>query len=399
MKLKYSKIRNESDGKKVVSMYIFGVIGYDVIGEEFAREVKYLYEQLKIDNLDIYINSPGGSVISGYSIISSLRLAEKEGVKITMYNVGVAYSMGGVIFVTGQTRIAWDYSSIMIHDPSFESLESEDLSDEDKKFLITIGNSLAEIISKNTGIDLDEVKNMMKIETVFSAKEAKSRNFVDKIENTGRKVDLGNCKTNLDKMVAFSNIFHNQNNFINKKFLKMERIAQFLGLNPDASEESILNELKKKFGILNEAEDLKTKNSELTAKVKELTDSLAKNEETVKKDKAIALVDRAKTDGLIPDEETVVNDWVENAIADYEKTERLLKVMKPATGSINNKLKKGDNMKDNKNKKDLVSEFDELLKKPAELDKLEKEDPERFKSLENAWNAANEKSFSISFEK
>jgi ATP-dependent protease ClpP protease subunit len=398
MDLKFTKIVNEDDGKKVVSMYIFGIIGYDVIGEEFAREIKYLYEQLKIDNLDIYINSPGGSVISGYSIISSIRLAEKSGVEITMYNVGVAYSMGGIILVSGKNRIAWDYSTLMIHDPSFDNKDDEDLSDSDRKFLQEIGNSLADIISGNTGIEIDEVKNMMRVETVFSAKEAKSRNFVDSIEKTGRKVDLGNCKTNLDKMVAFSNIFYNQNNFINEKILKMERIAKFLNLSPAASEDMILDELKRKFDELEKAKTLRDENKTLTEKVKTLEDKIVKNEESAKKEKAIALVNKAKEDGLIPDEESVVNDWVENAVENYEKTERILQKMKPVTTSINNKFEKSD--KKMKGKKDeLVNKYEELIDNPEEMDRFATQNPEEFEKMENAWNAANEKRFSVEFEK
>ena len=397
MDLKYSKIRNEN-GEKIATVYIFGIIGYDIIGEEFARELKYLHEQVKINVLDVFINSPGGSVVSGYSIVGALLHAQKKGVKINMLNVGVAYSMGGIILVTGQKRDSYDYGSIMIHDPAFEDRSEEDLSDTDKKFIEVIKNSLATIISNNTGIDLEEVLTLMKTETVYSAKEAKKNKFIDNVIKTGREIDVGN-KSNVEKMVAYSNIFNN--NFINPKSKKMDKIAKFLGLNPDASEESILNELQKRFDKLDEVDKVKISNKKLTAKVTELTDLLAEGDKVAKKDKAEALINKAKEDGLIPDEDEVVNAWTDNAVENYEKTEKMLKVMKPlSTKSIDNKLKKGDKMdKNKKGAKDLVSQYDELIDDPSKMDEMQNKDPEGFKKIEDAWFAANKEKYAVEIEK
>ncbi len=387
MKLKYSDIKNEN-GIKSATMYIFGIIGYDVIGEEFARELKYLHEQQQITNLDVLINSAGGSVISGYSIISALKHAETNGVSISMKNVGVAYSMGGIILVTAQKRTSFDYGTVMIHDPRFN--KDEENSDSENAIVLKIADSLAIIIANNTGRDLKEVKDLMSKETVFSSAEALDFSFIDSIEKTGRTINLEN-KTDFDKMVALGTMYKNNSNFINKNSVKMEKIALILGLNAEASEEAIVNELNNLLAKKDVSEVTK-QNATLTKKVSELENSLKDIQASEKKTKAEALINNAEAKGLISKENKA--DWLENASLNFEGTEKLLKSMKPTkTEGINNLLDGGTPTEGEAKTKELAAKYEKMLiETPVLLDAVpEKELIAMEEAFEKVTNYAIEK--------
>ena len=89
----------------------------------------------KYDTLDLHINSPGGDVTQGYSIISVILTMKTP---INVYIVGIAASMAAVIAICGKNVYMYDYSRLMIHDPYFSGAETDKLTDKEKMhFLIS----------------------------------------------------------------------------------------------------------------------------------------------------------------------------------------------------------------------------------------------------------------------
>ena len=79
-------------------MFLFGAIGSEINGNAFAEQIKYL-EEIGVEELTIRINSPGGSVFEGMSIVSAIRASKMD---ITLINEGVAASMAGIILACGK---------------------------------------------------------------------------------------------------------------------------------------------------------------------------------------------------------------------------------------------------------------------------------------------------------
>ena len=90
------------------------------VNDENAYDVitKLLYlDSVGNDDISLYINSPGGSVIQGLAIIDCMNIIKSN---VATYCIGSAYSMGAIILSCGSKgkRYALPNSEIMIHSPS-----------------------------------------------------------------------------------------------------------------------------------------------------------------------------------------------------------------------------------------------------------------------------------------
>ena len=136
------------------------------------KQLMYL-DHKSADPVTIYINSPGGSVISGMAIYDYIRLMRSP---VTTVCVGTAASMGAILFLSGSRRMMLPHSKVMIHDPYVggtamagqKPLElKEKLND-----LMETRKMLAEVIVEQTGMSKRQVLNFTKKDTFFDAKEA-----------------------------------------------------------------------------------------------------------------------------------------------------------------------------------------------------------------------------------
>ena len=136
------------------------------------KQLMYL-DHKSADPVTIYINSPGGSVISGMAIYDYIRLMRSP---VTTVCVGTAASMGAILFLSGSRRMMQPHSKVMVHVPYFggtamagqKPLElKEKLND-----LMETRKMLAEVIVEQTGMSKRQVLNFTKKDTFFDAKEA-----------------------------------------------------------------------------------------------------------------------------------------------------------------------------------------------------------------------------------
>lgn len=218
-----------SDMKKAkeTTIRLFGVIGEEINGNEFARSLSDLDGEHEIVNL--HVNSPGGNVDQGYSILSVI-LSMKATVNVTI--VGIAASMAAVIAVCGDNVYMNDYSRLMIHDPTFASRENGKLTGKEKKTLETIKESLCTILSRRGG-SMENVSRLMTEETWFTAGEALKAGLVDRIIST-RKQEYKKLTTNdIYNRVSLDFINKSKNMDI------MKELASLLGLSAPTEEEII----------------------------------------------------------------------------------------------------------------------------------------------------------------
>lgn len=154
------------------------------MANNFVSEFLYLVE--KGEPVDIYINSPGGSVNAGlliYDVIQSC--AEK--LEINIYCIGMAASMGAIILAGGQKgrRYILPHSKVMIHEPliaggmggSATSIKKTADSILETK-AITNG-----ILAKHTGKTVEEIDEATSFDNFMNAKEAVEFGICDEIRN------------------------------------------------------------------------------------------------------------------------------------------------------------------------------------------------------------------------
>ena len=147
---------------------------YDVI-------TKLLYlDSVNHDDISLYINSPGGSVIAGLAIIDSLKVIKS---KVSTYCIGSAYSMAAIILSCGEKgrRYILPNSEVMIHAPSTSmSGKADEISNRAKR-LDKTKDKLIEILSKHTNKTKREIAKEFTYDSFMNSKEALLFGIVDKI--------------------------------------------------------------------------------------------------------------------------------------------------------------------------------------------------------------------------
>ncbi len=157
---------------------------YDVIGWPYndVFDLIRALSQLDVKNIILRVNSPGGDVFDGMAIFNALR---EHPANVTAKIEGLAASVASVIPLAADEVQAHKNSMYMIHDPwtvmAGNQYELREVAD----ILQKISGNMIEAYSDKSNVGNRELKEMMKEETWFTAKEAKDRGFVDTILDTG----------------------------------------------------------------------------------------------------------------------------------------------------------------------------------------------------------------------
>jgi ATP-dependent protease ClpP protease subunit len=213
---------------KDATMRLYGELGKKVDGDYFAQEIGWLDES--VDTIHIHINSPGGNIFQGLSIVGAI-LAAKA--KVITYVDGIAASMAAVIAVAGHRVVMNDFAKLMVHDPYFMDDSGEKvkkLSERDQRAIEAMRNTLEGILKRRCKADI-KVDEMMKNETWLTAEEAKTAGMVDEVISTGR--DLKNMEPM--QMVALLEKEVSKN-----KIAEMKELTARLKVAEEATEQEII---------------------------------------------------------------------------------------------------------------------------------------------------------------
>lgn len=166
-------------------MYIYGDIADEKWYDEDVtpKSIRDALTQMgAVKNLDIHINSNGGSCIAGNAIISILdTYRRKNGTSLNVYIEGIAASMGSGIASVGDKVYMADNALFMIHKPLLAMIGNAD----DMQKAIDVLNKTEDTLVNNymrrfKGSE-EDLRQMMSDESWLSADEAKEWGFVDEI--------------------------------------------------------------------------------------------------------------------------------------------------------------------------------------------------------------------------
>lgn len=140
---------------------------------ELLKQLMYLERQDCQKEITIYINSPGGEVISGLAVYDYISMM-KAPVKTVC--TGTAASMGAILFLAGKTRLMLPHTRLMIHDPSYShndigGRKPHEIQQELDKLNET-REALARIIAEKTGKSIEKIYEVTASDSFYSAKEA-----------------------------------------------------------------------------------------------------------------------------------------------------------------------------------------------------------------------------------
>jgi ATP-dependent protease ClpP protease subunit len=325
--------------------------GLGIDGALFQAELLQL-DTMGKKRIQVWINSPGGNVMMGYSIFNAIL---KSNTPVDTYNVGIAASIAGICFMAGRKRVMSDYALLMVHPPS---------GSDDKKQIDAMAASLVTMLQSKSGIDGQHVKYLMDRTSWLTASECLDKGFCTDIEvtsdqNRKRMPAMGTAMyTEANKIM--NSLFPTITNTSNLIQMSLTKVTMRLKLNDAATEDNIVKAIdgiedraykaetevialnNKVTDISNasakEKKDLeatldKMKN-DLTAKQKEYDDMKAKfdamTEDKIKAENAAkeltakTMVEGMAKIGRIKNDATTVLNWTKLAVADFDGTKKMM---------------------------------------------------------------------------
>ena len=131
-------------------------------------------------DIQLYINSPGGSVTAGMAIYDTMQCVRCD---VSTICVGMAASMGAFLLSSGTKgkRIALPNAEIMIHQPSAGTQGKVTDMEIDVEHFLKIKQRINKILSENTGKPVETVKADSERDNWMSAEEARDYGLVDKV--------------------------------------------------------------------------------------------------------------------------------------------------------------------------------------------------------------------------
>lgn len=162
----------------------------DDVANLIIAQMLFLQGEDADKDINLYINSPGGSVTAGLAIYDTMQYIKCD---VVTYCVGQAASMGAVLMAAGAAgkRYALPNARIMIHQPwGGAQGQATDISIQAKEIL-RLRDRLNEILAFHTGKAVDDLAKDADRDFFMSAEEAKTYGLVDQVTNSRKTARKG----------------------------------------------------------------------------------------------------------------------------------------------------------------------------------------------------------------
>jgi ATP-dependent Clp protease protease subunit len=152
----------------------------DYVANIVTAQLLFLESTDRTRDIQMYINSPGGSIYAGLGIYDTMQYITPD---VSTITIGIAASMGAVLMCAGSKgkRTALKHSRIMLHQPyggaGGQATDIQIMVNEVKK----LKNELYEIIAYHSGQPYDKVKEDSDRDFWMTASEAKEYGLVDEV--------------------------------------------------------------------------------------------------------------------------------------------------------------------------------------------------------------------------
>ena len=160
-------------------VFISGEV-HDEMANAVVAQLLFLQSQDPKKQINVYVNSPGGSVTAGLAIYDTMQFISCP---VATYCIGQAASMGAVLLTAGRKglRHALPNARIMIHQPSGGAEGKATDIEITAKEILRLKEVLNGILAKHSGRKMSEVVADTERDYFMSAGEAKAWGLIDKV--------------------------------------------------------------------------------------------------------------------------------------------------------------------------------------------------------------------------
>lgn len=153
----------------------------DHLSSLVIAQLLFLEKEDPDKDIDMYVNSPGGSVTAGLAIFDAMRFIKPDVATICM---GMAASMGSVLLTGGAKgkRYALPHSKILIHQPWVSQIGGQATDVEiAARDLVATRQTIAKIYEATTGKPLEQILRDIDRDYYMASEEAKAYGIIDQI--------------------------------------------------------------------------------------------------------------------------------------------------------------------------------------------------------------------------
>lgn len=153
------------------------------VSDESAKSVitQLLYlDSVSSDDINLYINSPGGSVTDGLAVVDTINAI---GSKVNTVGLGMCASMGAVLLVSGTgKRKCTKNCQILLHTASsFNGAQNVHEARVDFEHLSKLNDSCMDIIASHSNFSIDELRELTKHDFWINSETALEKGIIDTI--------------------------------------------------------------------------------------------------------------------------------------------------------------------------------------------------------------------------
>lgn len=152
----------------------------DFIANLIVAQLLFLESEDPEKDIQLYINSPGGSVTAGFAIYDTMNYIKCD---VSTICIGLAASMGAFLLTGGTKgkRFALENAEVMIHQPSGGAKGPAADIKIAAEYLLNNKRKLNKILSANTGKTIDQIEMDTDRDNFMSADEAKEYGLIDEV--------------------------------------------------------------------------------------------------------------------------------------------------------------------------------------------------------------------------
>lgn len=152
----------------------------DVVANSIIAQILFLAMKDPNKDIQIYINTPGGSVTAGMAIYDTMQYVKPD---ISTVCIGLAASMGATLLAAGKKgkRFALPNSQILLHQVAGGVTGAAVEIEITAKQIIKIKEKLNKILAEHTGQPLEKIEKDTDRDFYLSAEEAKEYGLIDEV--------------------------------------------------------------------------------------------------------------------------------------------------------------------------------------------------------------------------
>lgn len=165
--------------KRVIDEVVYDIMRWNLIDKDAHKK-----DRLPIK---LYINSPGGDISAGFSLIDAIITSKTP---VYTINLGECCSMAFLVFIAGAKRYSMPHSQFLLHDGEIMLGNSMSKAKDTFNFLYgQVDKNIQDFVVEHTNIDPELYAKNSRLEWYFLPEEAKTHGIVDYIVGSDCKID------------------------------------------------------------------------------------------------------------------------------------------------------------------------------------------------------------------